>query len=148
MRLLHGLVAFGRKIHGGGRTSAFGMNHEIRVGVLGFPCAQLVGVDGSGKGTPSLEVGEQHTLLRGEHGCRLSHEMHAAENDDIRFRFGGLLGETKGIADEVRRVLHVAHLVIVGQDNGVPLSLERSYLVCKRHHSPPRIEPASGLLQQ
>ena len=34
MRLLHGLVAFRRKIHGGGRAPAFGVNHEIRAGVL------------------------------------------------------------------------------------------------------------------
>ena len=218
------LVAFGRKIHGGGRAPAFGVNHEIRAGVLvaragdgyrlhgsvdmalappnvdvlpsgyladvvakehvrqeedlpalgnrlhdldgigrgtavvafgfhlggridvgdddcirvlGLPGAKLVGVDGSGKGAPGFEVGNQHTLLRREHGGRLCHEMHATEYDDIRFRPGGLLGEAKGVADEVCCVLHIAHLVVVGQDNGVPLLLERTYLVCKVHASPP-----------
>ena len=62
--------------------------------------------------------------------------MHAAEHNHVRAGFGRLLRQAERIADEIRHVLDFRHLIIVGQDDGVELFLERENLLRQR------LEPA------
>ena len=58
--------------------------------------------------------------------------MHAAENDHVGVGFCRLLGKSERIAHEIRHVLDFRHLVIVRQDDGVQLLLERKNLLRQR----------------
>ena len=51
--------------------------------------------------------------------------MHAAENDHVRVGLRRLLRKAERIADEIRHVLNFRHLIIVRENDGVELFLER-----------------------
>ena len=51
--------------------------------------------------------------------------MHAAEDDDVGVGLGRLLREAERIAHVIRHVLDFADLIIVREDDGVELLLER-----------------------
>ena len=53
-----------------------------------------------------------------------SHEVDAAEGDDVGVGFFGFVGEAEGVADEIGDFLDVAGLVVVGEDDGVALFFE------------------------
>ncbi len=59
--------------------------------------------------------------MRIENRGRLRHEVDAAEDDDIGVSSGGFLAQLQRIADEVGDVLHLAALVVMGEDDGVLL---------------------------
>ena len=81
------------------------------------------------RGTPGLGVREEHALVGGEDLRRLGHEVHAAE-DDLAVRRGrGDPGQVERVADVVGDVLDLRHLVVVGDDQGVPLLGEPTHLV-------------------
>ena len=68
----------------------------------------------------------QHDDLAGVQNLRrLRHEVYAAEDDDIRAGLLRLLREAERIADVIRHVLNLGDLVIVREDDGVQLFLER-----------------------
>ena len=46
--------------------------------------------------------------------------MHAAEDDDVGIGLGRFLAQLQRVAHEVGDVLHLAALVVMGEDNGVP----------------------------
>ncbi len=58
--------------------------------------------------------------------------MHAAENDHVRVRLCRLLGQAERIAHKIRHVLDFRHLVIMGQDDGIQLLLERKNFLRQR----------------
>ena len=58
--------------------------------------------------------------------------MHAAEDDDVGVGLSGLSREAEGIADEIGDVLDFGHLVIVGEDDGIELFLERKDFAAQR----------------
>jgi hypothetical protein len=58
--------------------------------------------------------------------------MHAAEHDHVRARLGRLLREAERIAHEIRHVLDFRHLIIVREDDGVELFLERENFLRQR----------------
>ena len=51
--------------------------------------------------------------------------MDATEDDDLGVGAGGAARELEGITDEIGAVLDGVVLVVVGQDDGVALLLER-----------------------
>ena len=92
--------------------------------MLGLPLTEVLGVDRRGERAPRGEIGEEDSLVGREHRGGLGHEVHAAEDDDVGFRLGGFAGEPERVADEVRDILHFGALVVVRQDDGVPLARE------------------------
>ncbi len=50
--------------------------------------------------------------------------MDAAKGDDVRVGFGCLEGEAEGVTHEIGEFLNFALLVIVGEDDSVPLVFE------------------------
>ena len=71
------------------------------------------------------------TVLSGdEDRRRLGHEVDAAEDDRLRVGRGGLAGEPERVADVVGHVLHLGHLVVVREDDGVALARERATSSC------------------
>jgi hypothetical protein len=84
------------------------------------------------EGTTGIFVRQHHDFARVQNLRGLSHEMHAAEDDDIGIGFGGLLREPEGIADVIRDVLDFGHLIIVREDDGVELFFERENLLGER----------------
>ena len=57
--------------------------------------------------------------------------MDAAELDHLGVGLAGLPGEAEGVADEVGHVLQLGQLVVVGEDDGVPLGGERLDLLAQ-----------------
>ena len=114
------VVALG--LHLGRRVD---VRHDHRAGMLGLPRAKLLGIDRGGERAARGEIGEQHRLLRREDRRRLGHEVHAAEDDDVGVRLGGLAREAERVADEVGDVLHFGALVVVREDDRVLLARER-----------------------
>ena len=52
--------------------------------------------------------------------------MHAAQNDDVGIGFGGIERQAERIADDVGNANeNFRHLVVVGENYGVALALER-----------------------
>ena len=80
------------------------------------------GVIESASEQPASRSGIRTCLSGREDGGGLGHEVHAAEGDDARVGSRGLAGEAEGVADVVRDVLDLGHLVVVGQDDGVALA--------------------------
>ena len=60
---------------------------------------------------------------------RLGHEVDAAEHDRLGLGGGRLAREAERVADVVGDVLHLGHLVVVGEDHGAALAGERAHLV-------------------
>jgi hypothetical protein len=58
-------------------------------------------------------------LPRTEYLASLAHEVNAAHHNDVGFRFGGLLGQGKTVANKVSDVLYVTNSIVVGQNDGV-----------------------------
>src|SRR3972149_9871954 len=68
--------------------------------------------------------------------------MDAAADEHVGVRAGGGPGEAQGIPGEVRYVLHLGDLIVVGQDDGLPLGPQATDLLAdvgrNRHPLPPR----------
>jgi hypothetical protein len=118
-----------RGVRGGAADVGLGLHvgrgvhvgHDHGAGVLGLPGPEAFHVDGRGQRAASVEVGDVHALVRGEDGRGLGHEVHAAEEDLVGVGGRGLAGQLERVADNVGDVLDPRHLVVVGQDHGVPL---------------------------
>ncbi len=61
-------------------------------------------------------------FLRAENLGRLAHEVDAAEGDDVSVGLGGFEAQAERVADKIREILNLAHLVVVGEDDGVRAS--------------------------
>ena len=68
--------------------------------------------------------------------------MHAAQDNHVGVRFGGLLGKGKGVTGEVGNTMeNFGCLVIVGQDHGMALGFEGfDGRHVRRVHGPLRFE--------
>ena len=69
------------------------------------------------------EVGH-HDLARRIQDLRgLGHEVDAAEGDHVALHLLGRLSELERIADEIREILDLGLLIVVGEDHRVALAL-------------------------
>src|SRR3954453_6464921 len=87
--------------------------------MLGLPHTELVGVDRRGERATGGEIGQEHSLLRGENSRRLGHEMDAAEDDDIGVSLGRVAREAQRVSDEIGDVLDLWPLIVVRKNAGV-----------------------------
>ena len=76
---------------------------------------------------PAFESG-MSTVLSAQNG-RLGHEVDAAERDRVGIGRGRLPREPERVADEVRDILNLGNLVVVGEDHGAALGGERANLL-------------------
>ena len=85
-----------------------------------FP-AGLELIDGGhiGHRATGREVGQNHFLMRSrKHVGAFSHEVHATENDELRFgMFGDLAGEAERIAGVVGKLDHFVPLIVMAEDD-------------------------------
>ncbi len=82
--------------------------------------------DGGGERAAGAQVRDQHGLVGIEDLRGLGHEVHAALHDDVGVDLRRLARELERIADEVGdAVVDFRRLVVVRQDDGVALLLER-----------------------
>ena len=95
---------------------------EIRIGRL--ERAQAFGRATRFERTPGVLVRKDHGFGGVQDLGGLGHEVDAAEDDDIRFCFCGLLGEAERIADVIGDILDFADLIIVRENDRVQLFLE------------------------
>ena len=102
-------------------------------------------------GAAGIGSREDDLLFRREDGRGLGHEVHAAEDDDLAVHGGSGPGELQGVPHEVGDLLDRPNLVVVGQDDGIPLLLESPDLFpqCSiLHRSPPVLHHRpSGLIR-
>src|SRR5262249_48972811 len=80
------------------------------------PRPHLIGVDGVRKRAARVEVGQQNAFGGIEDGGRLSHEVDAAEEDDLCICLCCCARQAQRVADHVGDVLNLGHLVVVRQD--------------------------------
>ena len=66
--------------------------------------------------------------------------MDSAKQDHIRLCLGCLITQTERIAHEVSRILQLGHLIIMRQNDGIPLALELSQLFREIDASPARTD--------
>jgi len=66
-----------------------------------------------------LAIGQENGLRGAQDLGHLGHETHAAEYDDLGIGRRRPARQVEGIADEIRKVLDLAVLVVVGEDDGV-----------------------------
>ena len=71
------------------------------------------------KGAASVEIGQNDALSWVDDLGRLSHEVNAAEKNDLGVGLGRLITKPKRIADEIGHFLKFAHLIVVREDDGV-----------------------------
>jgi hypothetical protein len=50
--------------------------------------------------------------------------MHATESDDLGARFRRLVAEPERVADKIRQLLDFLHLIVVGKNDRIALTLE------------------------
>jgi len=104
------------------------VHHDNRARVARLPRAQLVGRDRVGERAAGVEIRQQHRLVGRQDRGGLRHEVDAAERDHVGVRVGGLPRQAERIAHEAGHVLDLGHLIVVGEDDGVPLLGERAHL--------------------
>ena len=118
LRVAGGAAVVALGLHLGGRVH---VRDDDRAGVLRLPLAQLLGRDRRGQRAAGAQIGDQHRLLGREDLRRLGHEVDAAEDDRLGVGRGRLAREAERVADVVGHVLHLGHLVVVGEDHRVAL---------------------------
>jgi len=91
------------------------------VGVVLQPGAEGVGGAPVREAAPRVQVGDDDALAGVEDLGGLCHEVHAAEGDDRGLGARRGLGQLEAVAHEVRQVLDLGLLVVVGQEHGVAL---------------------------
>ena len=107
------------------------VHHDHSARMVGLPGAQLIGRDRVGQRAASVEVGEQHRLVRAEDRRGLGHEVDAAERDHVGVGGRRLAREAERVAHEVGDVLNLGHLVVVSQDDRVAFLGQRADLALK-----------------
>ena len=113
--------------HGLGGSCGVDIAYHRVAGMLLDEGGKLVGRTAVGQRTARVQVGHQHHLVGTENLCRLAHEVHATEHDDVGICLGGLLGQCQRVAHKVGHVLHHAFRVVVCHDDGVLLGTQSAY---------------------
>ena len=76
-----------------------------------------------------------------QHLGGLGHEPDAAEGDHVALEIAGLAGQLQAVADHVGQFLNLGLLVVVRQQNGLPLLLQVQDFVgdggCRKHGGVP-----------
>src|SRR5699024_209310 len=93
-----------------------------RPGVLCFPLAQLIRVDGVCQGTPRICIRDKHSLFRRENLGGFRHKMHAAKDHFICIGFCRDARKPQGITNVVCNVLNLWQLVIVRENHRIALT--------------------------
>jgi len=71
-----------------------------------------------------VHVRQDHSLLGAEDLRGLGHETDAAKGDHVSVGLGRLARQIEAIADEVRQVLDLGLLVVMGENYGFALALQ------------------------
>ena len=105
-------------LDGSGRVD-IGDDRVVRMFV--YELGKAVGRTTVGERTACCQVGDKHFLVgTKDFGC-LAHEVYAAHHEDVGIATGCPLCEGEAVAHEVGKVLDLAFLVVVCQDDGILL---------------------------
>ena len=85
---------------------------------------ELVGRAAVLEAAAGVHVGQDHGLFGTEDLRRLGHEAHAAKGDHLGVGRRRLARQIEAVADEIREVLDLRLLVIMGEDHRVALALQ------------------------
>jgi hypothetical protein len=99
---------------------------------------ELLGVDHVRHRAAGVPGRQQHGLVGGEDLGRFGHEVDAAKDDHLRVGLRRLDAQLQGVADEIGNVLHLADLVVVGDDHRPAFPLQLLNPVNQFHLLPPR----------
>ena len=103
-------------------------------GCSAFHCLSWSAVIEADSEQPASRSGIRTFLSGREDRRRLGHEVDAAEDDHLCLGGGRLARQTERVADEVRDVLDLGHLVVVGEDHCLALRDQRADLVLHPAH--------------
>ena len=96
--------------------------------VIGEERLKFFSRTGIGQGTPRVHVGNDDGLRGVQDLCGLTHEVNTAEDNDVGIRLGGLNAQAKRVSHEVGHVLDLLNLVVMGEDDCIPLAFESQNL--------------------
>ena len=145
-RVARGAAVVGLGLH---RGAAVHVGDDHAIGMGGAPRAHVLRLDRGRERAPGIRVGDEHALVGVGDGSRLGHEMHAADDEQRRIELAGASRHPQRVRDHVRHVLDLGSLVVVGQNRGPPLGLERPDFGREvRHDTHPLVEepPRGGRL--
>ena len=138
-----GAAVVGLRLHLGGGVD---VGDDDGAGVLLLPGPELGRGDAVRQGAPGIHVGDEHGAVGRKDLGGLRHEVHAAEDDDLRVGGGRPARQLEGVAGEVGHLLDPGHLVGVGEDHRVAFGSQRAHLsrlspvaefwnlrLCRRH---------------
>ena len=111
----------GKRLHLG-RAIDVGEGDVVRMG--GAEAGEVVGRAGFLQRAAGVGIGQHHRFVGAQDLRHLGHEADPGKNDHIGVRGRGPAGQVEGIADEIGQILNLPVLVIMGQDDGVLLTLE------------------------
>lgn len=129
----------------GAHKVAFGFHRSVGIHVAENPCSRVFCLEISevlkgehiGHGASCFRVGNKDFFLRGEDFCRLSHEVHPAENDDAA---GGVFrrnAQAQRIPYKIGHFLHFRKSVVMGKDNGMLLLFQLADFLDYAHRARP-----------
>ena len=121
LRIARGADDVAERLHAGG---AVDVADDLVVRIALQPLRELVGRAAVGERAAGVQVRQQDLLVRVQDLRGFRHEMDAAEYDHLRARLRRLLRELERIAHEIREVLDLRVLVVVGEDHRVELAAE------------------------
>ena len=87
-------------------------------------CLQFFSGAGIGQRATSLHVGNNDGLRGVQDLCGLTHEVNPAKDNHVGTRLGGLDAQAERVSHEVGHVLDLFDLVVMGEDDGIPLAFE------------------------
>ncbi|MNR00828.1 hypothetical protein D3C85_1166160 [compost metagenome] len=150
-----GAADVGLGLHVGGRVH---IGDDGQTGIALLDQAHVRPRDRRGQRAARAQVGDQDGLFRRQDLGRLGHEVHARLDDHLGLGLRGLLGQTQAVADIVAdAVENLGRHVVVGQDDGVALLLQRIDLadqlrlfrpLQRRHQTLDLLPHGSGLARQ
>lgn len=120
----------GKGLHSGAAVDV-GDDEVVLISVFFQKGLQFVCRAGVGEGAPGLHIGDHDGLGGTQYLGGLPHEVDAAEDDDICAGLSRLDAQAEGIADKIGNLLDFLDLVVVGEDDGIPLFLQSENLCGK-----------------
>ena len=102
------------------------VGHDRHAGPALAQQPHVGGGDRGGERAAGAQVGDQHALGGIEELGGLGHEVDAGQHDHLGIDLHGFAGERQAVADDVGHAVEdLRRLVVVGEDDGVALALER-----------------------
>ena len=108
------------------------VGNDRMTGIVFQETPEILRRAGVGERTAGFGFGQEHFLVRRKDLGRLGHEVYAGEENDPGVRLGGPLRERQTVAGEIGDLLDLRERIVMRENHGVLLLLERGDLFGQR----------------